>query len=62
MPSTSEKKLINYMKEKVAPYKHVLEVEFRKELPKTLLGKALRRELRKEQDTTKTESTEISPE
>lgn len=43
----SEEELIDYVKERVAPYKRIREIEFRKELPKTLLGKALRRGLKK---------------
>jgi long-chain acyl-CoA synthetase len=46
--TATEKELMDFVKERVAPYKRVREIEFRKELPKTLLGKALRRELRKE--------------
>jgi long-chain acyl-CoA synthetase len=49
--STSGRELMDFVKERVAPYKRVREIEFKKELPKTLLGKALRRELRKEQET-----------
>ena len=47
--SASEEELTDFVKERVASYKRVREIEFRKELPKTLLGKALRRELKKEQ-------------
>ena len=50
--SASEEELMDFVKERVAPYKRVLEIEFRKELPKTLLGKALRRELKKQQEET----------
>jgi long-chain acyl-CoA synthetase len=48
--TAAEKELMDFVKERVAPYKHVREIEFRKELPKTLLGKALTRELRKEEE------------
>jgi long-chain acyl-CoA synthetase len=47
--SASEKELMDFVKERIAPYKRIREIEFRKELPKTILGKALRRELRKEE-------------
>jgi long-chain acyl-CoA synthetase len=47
--SASEKELMDFVKERVAPYKRIREIEFRKELPKTPLGKALRRELKKEE-------------
>jgi long-chain acyl-CoA synthetase len=47
--SASEKELMDFVKERVASYKRIREIEFRKELPKTLMGKALRRELRKEE-------------
>lgn len=41
------KELQNYVKETTAPYKYPRLVEFVKELPKTISGKILRRELRK---------------
>jgi long-chain acyl-CoA synthetase len=47
--SASENELIDFVREKVAPYKSIREIEFRKELPRTLLGKALRRQLREEE-------------
>jgi long-chain acyl-CoA synthetase len=37
--------LRQYCKERLAPYKVPAQVEFRKELPKTMIGKVLRREL-----------------
>jgi long-chain acyl-CoA synthetase len=40
--------LIEFCKERLAPYKVPKHVEFRKELPKTLIGKVLRRTLRDE--------------
>jgi long-chain acyl-CoA synthetase len=45
----TERELMNFVKERVAPFKHVREVEFRKELPTTHLGKALRRVLREDE-------------
>jgi len=47
--TATEEEIINFVKEKVAPYKMVREVEFRKELPMTLVGKVLRRNLREEE-------------
>jgi len=43
--STSEDALRAYCKERLAPYKVPARVEFRKELPKTMVGKILRRAL-----------------
>jgi long-chain acyl-CoA synthetase len=40
--------LIDFCKERLAPYKVPKQVEFRSELPKTLVGKVLRRTLRDE--------------
>ena len=40
--------LIDFCKERLAPYKVPKQVEFRDELPKTLIGKVLRRTLRDE--------------
>ena len=40
--------LIDFCKERLAPYKVPKQVEFRKKLPKTLVGKVLRRTLRDE--------------
>jgi long-chain acyl-CoA synthetase len=45
----SEEEIKNFVKEKVATYKAIREVEFRKELPLSLVGKVLRRELREEE-------------
>jgi len=42
----TEEELIQFVKERVAPYKRIREVEFRKELPMTLVGKVLKRTLR----------------
>ncbi len=44
----TEDELIEWVKEKVAPYKRIREVEFREELPMTLVGKVLKRELREQ--------------
>ena len=41
--------IIAYCKERLAPYKVPKQVEFRSELPKTLVGKVLRRALREEE-------------
>jgi long-chain acyl-CoA synthetase len=43
--------LRQYCKERLAPYKVPAQVEFRKELPKTMIGKVLRRELAKSTQT-----------
>lgn len=47
--TVSEKELMDFVKERVTRYKHIREIEFRKELPKTLLGKVLRRELKEQE-------------
>jgi len=44
-----EEDIINFAKERLASYKYPREVEFREELPKTLVGKILRRVLREEE-------------
>lgn len=46
--SATEQEIRDYCKEKMAPFKVPTEVEFRKELPKTTVGKVLRRELVRE--------------
>jgi long-chain acyl-CoA synthetase len=43
-----EKEIISFCKERLTGYKVPKEVVFRKELPKTNVGKILRRELRDE--------------
>jgi long-chain acyl-CoA synthetase len=43
--STTEAELRAYCKERLAPYKVPAKVEFRKDLPKTMVGKVLRRVL-----------------
>jgi long-chain acyl-CoA synthetase len=45
----TEAEIMAYIKEKVAPYKAVREVEFRKELPVSAAGKVLRRALQEEE-------------
>ncbi len=45
----SEKEIMSYVNERVAPYKAIREVEFRGELPMTLVGKVLKRELQEEE-------------
>jgi len=44
-----EDEIKRFVNEKVAPYKAIREVEFRKELPMTLVGKVLRRVLQEEE-------------
>ncbi len=46
--SVTEEEIITYCREKLAPYKIPRRVEFRDELPKTMIGKILRRKLREE--------------
>ncbi len=48
--SLTEDDVINYCKENLAPYKVPKLVEFRDELPKTMIGKVLRRMLREEEE------------
>jgi long-chain acyl-CoA synthetase len=45
----TEAEIIEFIKDKVAPYKSVREVEFRKELPISSAGKVLRRALQEEE-------------
>ena len=47
--TATEEEIINWVAEKVAPYKRIREVEFRKELPMSMVGKVLRRVLREEE-------------
>jgi long-chain acyl-CoA synthetase len=49
--SATAKGLMGFVKERVASYKQIREIEFRNTLPKTLLGKTLRRTLREEETT-----------
>jgi long-chain acyl-CoA synthetase len=44
--TVTESDLRTFCREKLAPYKVPSRVEFRKELPKTMVGKVLRRALR----------------
>jgi len=45
----TEEEIMDFVKEKVAPYKAIREVEFRKELPVSSAGKVLRRVLQEEE-------------
>ena len=45
----TEEEIIKFVRERVAPYKAIREVEFKKELPMTMVGKVLRRVLREEE-------------
>ncbi|MBX5328461.1 MAG: long-chain fatty acid--CoA ligase [Candidatus Bathyarchaeota archaeon] len=47
--TATEKEIMDFVNEKVAPYKAIREVEFRTELPMTLVGKVLRRVLQEEE-------------
>jgi long-chain acyl-CoA synthetase len=47
--TATEEEIIKFVKERVAAYKAIREVEFRKELPLSLVGKVLRRKLREEE-------------
>lgn len=51
--TVTQEELIEYCKDKLATYKLPKEIEFRKELPKTNVGKILRKELRAEEMTKK---------
>ena len=44
--SATEQEIIDFFHNKIAKFKVPRSVEFRKDLPKTLVGKILRRELR----------------
>jgi long-chain acyl-CoA synthetase len=46
--TATEEEIIAFSKEHIAPYKAPRYIEFRAELPKTMIGKILRRELRTE--------------
>jgi len=48
--SASAEEIIDYCKQHLAPYKVPSEVEFRAELPRTVVGKALRRVLKEEEE------------
>ena len=45
--STTEKELMEFSEKRIAPFKKIREVEFVERIPKTVVGKTLRRELRK---------------
>jgi long-chain acyl-CoA synthetase len=47
--TATENEIIEFCKEKLAKYKWPVEIEFRKELPKTNVGKILRKDLRKQE-------------
>jgi len=47
--TATEEEIKEFVNEKVAPYKAIRELEFRKELPMTLVGKVLRRVLQEEE-------------
>jgi long-chain acyl-CoA synthetase len=47
--SATEEELIAFLRERLTRYKVPAAVEFRAELPKTMIGKILRRALREEQ-------------
>nr|HPI23195.1 long-chain fatty acid--CoA ligase [Spirochaetota bacterium] len=47
--TATEDEIIGFCKNKLAPYKLPTEVEFRDDLPKSTVGKILRKELRAEE-------------
>jgi long-chain acyl-CoA synthetase len=47
--TATEKEIMDFVNEKVAPYKAIREVEFRRELPMTIVGKVVRRALQEEE-------------
>ncbi|MCA9977491.1 MAG: long-chain fatty acid--CoA ligase, partial [Anaerolineales bacterium] len=47
---TTEEDIINWSKEQLAKYKYPRMIEFRDELPKTTVGKVLKRELVKQHE------------
>ena len=47
--TATEEEIMKFVNEKLAPYKAIRELEFRKELPMTLVGKVLRRVLQEEE-------------
>ena len=46
----TEEEVFEFCKEKLAPYKRPKIVEFRKDLPKSAVGKILRKKLREEEE------------
>jgi len=47
--TATQEELLEYAKQKLATYKLPTEIEFRKELPKSTVGKVLRKELKAEE-------------
>jgi long-chain acyl-CoA synthetase len=47
--TATQKEIMDFVNAKVAPYKAIRELEFRKELPMTMVGKVLRRALLEEE-------------
>jgi long-chain acyl-CoA synthetase len=47
--ATTEKEIMDFANERIAPYKAIREVEFRSELPMTMVGKVLKRVLQEEE-------------
>jgi long-chain acyl-CoA synthetase len=47
--TATEQEIMKFVNERVAPYKAIREVEFRKELPMSMVGKVLRRVLKEEE-------------
>jgi long-chain acyl-CoA synthetase len=43
---STEEEMIEFVRERIAPYKRIREVEFRDELPMTLVGKVLKKDLK----------------
>ena len=54
---TSEEEIITWSKEHLARYKYPRLIEFRDELPRTTVGKVLKRELVNEYETQQAEAT-----
>jgi len=47
--TATEEEIKKFVNDRIAPYKAIREVEFRTELPMTLIGKVLRRALQEEE-------------
>jgi long-chain acyl-CoA synthetase len=56
--TATEDEIKKYIRGRVAPYKAIREVEFRTQLPTTLVGKVLRRTLRAEEEQKQQKTTE----
>ena len=56
--TATEDEIKKYIKDRVAPYKTIREVEFRTQLPTTPVGKVLRRKLRAEEEQKQQKTTE----